>query len=403
VLVSNQHHFAYADGTPYFPFGTTCYAWVHQSEELQRQTLETLGTAPFNKLRMCVFPKHYEYNHNEPALYPFERSAAGVSDFSKPNPAFFAHLEQRIADLGAMGIEADLILFHPYDRWGFATMPAEADDRYLRYVLARMSAYRNIWWSLANEFDLMKAKSTQDFDRFFHIVEQHDPVGHLRSVHYSNVMYDYARPWVTHASLQSSKFEAAEGWLKAWRKPICFDEVMYEGNLNKRWGNLSGEEMTRRFWLGVLAGCYVTHGETYLDPDQPLDEETTPTLWWSHGGKLHGTSPSRIAFLRKLVEGAFASAGKAAKRTGLEEQPSGYYLNAFSLDTTGKAAEEILYYTDFHQPIYYEFPLPAGNFTVERIDPWEMKVTLLSGTFGGKTRLKLTGKPYQALLFRRVP
>ena len=37
-------------------------------------------------------------------------------------------------------IEADLILFHPYDRWGYATMPAEADDRYLRYVIARLCA-----------------------------------------------------------------------------------------------------------------------------------------------------------------------------------------------------------------------------------------------------------------------
>jgi hypothetical protein len=36
----------------------------HQSEELQRQTLETLRTAPFNKIRMCVFPKSYEYNHS---------------------------------------------------------------------------------------------------------------------------------------------------------------------------------------------------------------------------------------------------------------------------------------------------------------------------------------------------
>ena len=89
-------------------------------------------------------------------------------------------------------------------------MTAEADDRYLRYALARMSAYRNVWWSMANEFDLMKAKSAQDFDRFFHIVEQHDPVGHLRSVHYSHTMYDYSKPWVTHASLQTSKFDEAE-------------------------------------------------------------------------------------------------------------------------------------------------------------------------------------------------
>ena len=181
----------------------------NQTEALQQETLRTLASAPFTKIRMCVFPKSYEYNHNEPALYPFERDAAGQSDFTRLNPAYFAHIEDCIAELRKMNIEADLILFHPYDRWGYATMAAADDDRYLRYVLARMSAYRNIWWSLANEWDFMKAKSRQDFDRFFHIVEQDDPVSHLRSIHYGNTMYDYALPWVTHASLQTAKFESA--------------------------------------------------------------------------------------------------------------------------------------------------------------------------------------------------
>jgi hypothetical protein len=215
-------------------------------------------------------------------------------------------------------------------------------------------------------------------------------------------MYDYGHPWVTHASLQTSDFDAAEGWLKAWNKPICYDEVKYEGNLNSRWGNLSGEEMLRRFWRGIVAGCYVTHGETYLDPALPLDENTTPTIWWAHGGKLHGTSPTRIAFLRKLVEEIAAAAGEDAKRTGLEAQAAGYYLNASSLDASGKEAEEILYYLDEHQPIFYDFPLPAHEFTAEMIDPWEMKVSPLPGTFQGKSKIKLPGRPYQAVRFRRV-
>ena len=402
VGVRNMQHFAYADGTPFFPFGTTCYAWVHQSDALQQQTLASLAAAPFNKIRMCVFPKSYQYNHNEPALYPFERDAAGKSDFTRPNPAFFAHIEQRVTDLRALGIEADLILFHPYDRWGYSTMPAEADDRYLRYVLARMSAYRNIWWSMANEFDLMRAKSVQDFDRFFHIVEQEDPVSHLRSVHYSHVMYNYGHPWVTHASLQTYDFASAAGWLADWRKPIVFDEVQYEGNLNSRWGNLSGEEMARRFWLGVIAGCYVTHGETFLDPDSSLDENTTPTLWWSHGGTLKGASPARIAFLRKMVEATASAAGKDATRTGLTAAAVTYYLNASSVDATGRATQQILYFMDFHQPIYYVFPLPAGSYTAELIDPWAMTVKQLPGTYSGPTKLKLTGTPYQALRFSRV-
>lgn len=405
VGVSNTQHFSYADGTPFFPFGTTCYAWVNQTDAIQQETLRTLSSAPFNKIRMCVFPKSYEYNHNEPALYPFERNAEGKSDFTRLNPAYFAHIEDCIAELRKMNIEADLILFHPYDRWGYATMPAEDDDRYLRYVLARMSAYRNIWWSLANEWDFMKAKSRQDFDRFFHIVEQDDPVSHLRSVHYGNTMYDYALPWVTHASLQTANFDSAPKWLETWRKPICFDEVQYEGNLNSRWGNLSGQEMARRFWLGTIAGCYVTHGETYLGADLPLsalDESSTPVIWWSHGGKLHGSSPERIWFLRKLAEETAVTAGKDAKCTGLKAQDDPYYLNAWSLDSTGTKKQTGIYYFDLHQPIFYEFPLPEGKFAAEHLDPWEMTISAISGTFEGKAKIKLTGRPYQALRFRRV-
>lgn len=66
VRVAKTFHFDYADGTPYLQIGTTCYAWVHQGDELEEQTLRTLATAPFNKLRMCVFPKDYVYNKNEP-------------------------------------------------------------------------------------------------------------------------------------------------------------------------------------------------------------------------------------------------------------------------------------------------------------------------------------------------
>ena len=70
VGVQDIYHFAYADGTPYFQVGTTCYAWTHQDHALEVQTLQTLKSAPFNKLRMCVFPKYYAFNHNEPLHYP---------------------------------------------------------------------------------------------------------------------------------------------------------------------------------------------------------------------------------------------------------------------------------------------------------------------------------------------
>ena len=54
-------HFEYEDGTYYYPFGTTIYALAHQSEELIDKTMATLRKSPFNIVRMCVFPKHYQY------------------------------------------------------------------------------------------------------------------------------------------------------------------------------------------------------------------------------------------------------------------------------------------------------------------------------------------------------
>jgi hypothetical protein len=113
---------------------------------------------------MCVFPKHYPFNSNEPEYDPFVRGKDGSWDFTRPDPAFYRHLERRIRDLRDRGIEADLNLFHPYDRWGFAAMTPEQDDAYLDYVVRRLAAYRNIWWSFANEYDLM-TKTTADWER----------------------------------------------------------------------------------------------------------------------------------------------------------------------------------------------------------------------------------------------
>lgn len=71
VRTANKYHFAFDDGSRYYPFGTTCYAWIHQGDALEEETLRTLRQAPFNKVRMCVFPKNYVGNSNEPQYYPF--------------------------------------------------------------------------------------------------------------------------------------------------------------------------------------------------------------------------------------------------------------------------------------------------------------------------------------------
>ena len=375
----NHAHFAYADGAPHVPVGTTCYAWVHQGDALEEQTLETLKKAPFNKIRMCVFPKDYAYNRNEPVYYPFEGTAVGGFDHTRFAPAFWRHLGRRVEQLRDLGIEADLILFHPYDRWGFATMGAEADDRYLRYAVARLAAFRNVWWSMANEYDLMRGKTIGDWDRFFRIVQESDPYQHLRSVHNCRPFYDHGKPWVTHCSIQSSELEKVRTWRKMYRKPIVVDECCYEGTIPQGWGNISARELTHRFWLGTVGGGYVGHGETFLHADD--------ILWWSKGGVLHGQSWTRIAFLRRILEEGPAE--------GLDPVDSW---------GAGKVGEYYLYYFGVRQPGQWTFVLPDGiRYRVEVIDTWEMVITPLEGTFQGKTTVDLPGKPYLAVRIVKAP
>ncbi|MCW1925341.1 DUF5060 domain-containing protein [Luteolibacter arcticus] len=389
VRIRETFHLAYADGTPFFQVGTTCYAWTHQTDELQKQTLETLATEPFNKLRMCVFPKSYRHNANDPTTFPFARAADGKAfDFERFDPANWRHLEQRIGDLRKLGIEADLILFHPYDRWGFAEMDSEADDRYLRYAIARLSAYRNVWWSAANEYDFMIPplrdgqrgnKRMEDWDRILSILEKEDPHHRLRGIHHASKLYDHSKPWVTHVSVQHRDPSQILKWRERFQKPVVLDECRYEGNISASWGKLTGPEMLRQFWVGTVCGGYVGHGETLRHPQD--------VLWWSKGGVLRGESPPRIAFLRKTME-ALPYAEMTPARLG---------QSAFALSKPGSV---YLVYATAEGPVRLQME-GEREYEVDEIDTWNMSARKLQPVKPGEFSFTAPHPDY--LLRIRVP
>lgn len=385
VRVDRGFDFAYADGTRYVPVGTTAYVWTHQGDDLEESTLRTLAASPFNKIRMCVFPKSYLYNRNEPERFPFVGDGDHGFDLERFDVAYWAHLEKRIDDLARLGIEADLILFHPYDRWGFAEMPADADDAYLRYAVARLGSFANVWWALANEYDLLAAKTEGDWERFAAVIQAEDPADHLRSIHNCFDFYDQTRPWITHASVQRRDLyktaEMTTEWREMWSKPIVIDECAYEGDIDQGWGNITGEEMTRRFWEGAVRGGFVGHGETYVDPQE--------VLWWSKGGELHGTSPARIGFLRSIVEDAPRDLAPIAID--------------WDIPSAGVENEYYLFYYGFNQPRFRRFVWdPATAYEVDVIDTWNMTIETLPERHRGRFVIELPGRPYMALRFRAV-
>lgn len=425
VRVKNQH-FYHEDGTVYHPFGTTVYALSHQDEETTEETFASLKTAPFNKIRMCVFPKHYNYNHNEPLFYPFEKNTDGTWNVRKPVFDFWKNLEDDIVRLGEMGIEVDLILFHPYDRWGFSSLSMEDNKIYLDYLIRRLSAYPNVWWSLANEYDLCLAvKSVEDWEVLEEYVAENDPYHHLLSNHNCFVAWDYNRENVTHVSYQTKRIGDVPMLYEKYRKPVVIDECCYEGNLQEFWGSISGKEMTARFWRIMVSGGYCTHGETFLDPDNDV-------VWWAKGGRLIGESPARIQFLKNLVynlpspieplvEGLlgivnlppeqrgdmsggsmmFRSLIMAVDRMTPEEKQVFFALEYCYKGHCGEDA--YLYYYDTRTCIVDTLNLPEDKtYKLELIDTWEMTREVISENASGKTTVKLPGREYMAILATRV-
>lgn len=419
--------FRYADGTLYWPFGTTVYALAHQEDSLVKQTLDTLAGSPFNKVRMCLFPKHYDYNHNEPPFYAFEKDAEGKWDVTRPCTAFWDRMEEIIRKLDEMDIQVDLILFHPYDRWGFAALSQKENLIYLDYLLRRFAAFPNIWWSLANEYDLCSYKTTEDFEEFEEFIAAHDPYHHLIGNHNCFAFWDHTRPNITHASLQTKMLYRIAEWRKKYKKPVMVDECCYEGNIEHPWGSISGKEMTNRFWRVVTTGGFCTHGETFLDPDD--------ILWWARGGVLHGESPERIAFLRKIVEelpgpiepkpshmGAvyeMANADPKTQEKRLEETPKEFRFFAGAFLKLGDelalyAAGEPTYEGHCGEDAYLTFfdlrtcakstlELPEEHtYRVELIDTWNMTRTVLLSETHGKTELNLPGREGMAVLAVRI-
>jgi len=409
VKIDPPYRFRYADGKPYHPFGTTLYSWTHQGDSLEELTLRTLSGTSFNKVRMCIFPKRYDWCENEPVYYPYARKPGRDSSFTWDHtlfdPAFFRHLEQRIIQLGKMGIEADLILFHPYDKghWGFDRMDHPTNIAYLRYVIARLSAYRNVWWSVANEFDLVRTKQLWEWDSYVDLLHAEDPYGHLVSVHHSMEYYDVRRPGITHASIQNGSlvedFGRAGTLRDVYGKPVIYDEVGYEGNTPRRWGNLTAEELVHYHWQGILAGTYVTHGETYLDPND--------VIWWGRGGVLKGQSPERIGYLRRMIDstGAFD------------------FIDKWRNDHVSMTSDSrhILIYFGRERPASWKFMLPAKTglpdgtrFRAEIVDTWAMTKASVPLVFSLKkigtytiedavgAEIPLGGKPYLAILLTRI-
>jgi hypothetical protein len=258
---------------------------------------------------------------------------------------------------------------------------------------------------MANEYDAVKTKSMDDWDHLFQILVAADPHDRLRSIHQINTYYDHRKPWITHASVQNGAAVLDDLRAELHRamtlKPVIFDEVVYEGNSTKRWGNLDGQSMVERFWWGLIGGTYVGHSETY-DPTQNADFS-----WLGQGGVLKGTSAPRLAFLRKIMEEGPTPGIDAIQpwwNYHLGGVPHEYYLKYFGTETP----------TEWKVVLPGRGGDPKNSFRIDIIDTWNMTITPVEGVFKMQQRddydvhdparpsIALPGKSYIAIRLVKV-
>jgi hypothetical protein len=376
VRVASTFHFAHADGTPFRPVGATVYNWLHQDEPLYSETVDSIAEAGFDKLRFMVFPQAGGYVEHYPELLPFERGADGRYDVSRPVIAFFRRLDAAVELLHARGIQAEVLIFNAYDngRFGLDTLTEEEDAAYLRYLVARLSAYPNVWWSLCNEFDILD-RSTSRWDAAGTLLAEVDPHDHVRSIHNWVRFFDHNRPWVTHASIQLGQategFGRASLFRDAYRKPIVLDEIKYEGDVPLRWGRLTPQQLVHQFWIATVSGCYASHGESFTREDGSLHIVA--------GGRLRGESPTRLGFLRGILD--------EVDGPGLDPIDN-WWDDAF---VAGIPRRVYLQYLGTRAPESWTFRLPQGmtgerlevgdRFEIDIIDTWNMTVTPAGRSF----------------------
>jgi hypothetical protein len=310
----NPYAFAYADGTPFFPMGDTCYGLFDDSPitpALRQEYLMARRAQRFNFVRMTV--GHSEARAASDAAYWAWGGTPQKPDLARFNPAFFRAFDDLMHQLRKSGMNVELLLLNFYRRpFTDTRLWTQAHERqWLRYLIARYGAFDNIFlWTIANEYethpdgqyrldfpgDVDWAKDTARFiktkDAHRHLITVHPVVSASRRGDNPRAPFD--SPWrigeffgeevaIDVLSQQTGQHGEGTVWdekLQCWtgdsatlvasvhadrrfKKPVLNTENGYEylrGDPTSRKQVHHTDKVRRSAWRIVCAGGYIAAG-----------------------------------------------------------------------------------------------------------------------------------------------
>lgn len=315
----------WADGTPYHPLATT---WFDDPAEPDRwvDACRAVAASPFDRVRLRADPDNL-----------------GV-------------LDRRVQDLLAIDAGADVVV-------------TSSDEPFIRTLVNRLAAYRNLTWCLDGS----------QVRRVAELIAEYDSGRHLIAVHAEPTAVDPGPPWFTHLSVPLENLRGVSALRRDYGKPVYVDACGYEGNGSTPDTSLTSAQLLTRIWEGTVRGAHVSHGEWYESGDAP----------WSGGGsRPTGAVAQRLRLLRQV----------------LDELPDGVepiddYRDAPTLAVPGSY---YLQYLGEHRFPERTFTLPSGTYQVEVLDVFNHTVRRSHETVTDTLTVRLPGTQYQAVQIRRT-
>ncbi len=299
IRVDKEHpwHFVWeGTGKHYFWNSTTTY-WLlgWRDDVVIRESLDRLARLGVNRIRVALNGRTRDgMRWKEPDVKPSEKFqfrlepwlAARSDDIENPgydvtrfNLAHFRRCERMLPHARRLGIQVSLI-FHldgrdpGVDPFGAAGMGGPDEQRYYRYVVARMAAFDNVMWDVTNEWHLFRNEAW--VNKMGTLIKQWDPYDHVTSVHGHGQFPFRTSPWADFAMYQSWDEHGGYAFMLKNRReqeqagrpmPQVNEEYGYEDHYPYPWGEgrkwpaRVADNRRRLAWAMTMAGGYQTTGE----------------------------------------------------------------------------------------------------------------------------------------------
>jgi hypothetical protein len=296
--------FVHDDGARHFMWGTTYYHLLLNARAGDRwkAAIDGAGRYGMNKVRFSLSPSgDGERSGDYPSTRPFVDKELRRLDLAHWRTA------DRVIDyMNSHGMLADVVFFWRMSEKAVSAEKRKADERFLRYAIARYAAYPNVIWCMVNEWNYSSVPRDY-WNHLGRLVRAEDPwsrSGNLLRVH---SIHQQTRPdwnftdqdWPSHAILQlgvrnrgtsarigdewanagkaGTRFRHGDEWgnhsiVRNWtgKYPIVNDEYGYIGepqddsepkNADGSYKSMTREKHRHAMWGIAVGGGYGAAGD----------------------------------------------------------------------------------------------------------------------------------------------